>query len=326
MKTLAALGVVAIMSTLVGCMAKPDDEARFREAIPATEQVQIAVPRDGTAGTTTKTLQIKGGTPSTTYAKWYQFTRDVADGADWGTAQILGLVSLIVHQPASKVDAKSATWGPGGDPLDPITWRFVATEVGDREYDYVLAGRPRASTSDADFKPILTGHGWGDTHPKHGEGWFLLDNDAKNVMDPARAKDTGSVKVQYDLKSWPARTITADIQSSTTDKSKGWFSVVYGRKADGAGDLDITALGDVEDEGKKDGILENVALHSQWAITGAGRADVEVTGGSLPSSIPKVDASECWGTSFARVYYTDSLSLEPTAGDAGSCAFAAKAF
>ncbi|MGZ3424018.1 MAG: hypothetical protein ACXVEF_17050 [Polyangiales bacterium] len=320
MKTLAGLGAWGVVAMVggIGCIAKPDDGARFREAIPATEQVQLAVPRDGGSSTTTKSLRIKGGT--TTYAKWYQFTRDVADGADWGTAQILGLVTLIVHQPPTKTDAKSATWGPGGDPLDPITWRFVATEVGDREYDYVLAGRPRASTSDADFKPILSGHGWGDTHPKHGEGWFLIDNDAKNAMDPARAKDTGSVRVGYDLKSWPARTITADLTST------GWFKLAYTRKADGSGDLDITALGDVEEEGKKDGIFENIALHSQWAVTGAGRADVEVTGGSLPATIPKVDASECWGTSFARVYYTDSVSIEPTTGDASSCAFTAKTF
>jgi hypothetical protein len=54
--------------------------------------------------------------------------------------------------------------------------------------------------------------------------------------------------------------------------------------------------------------------------------DVEVTGGSLPTTIPKIDASECWGTSFARVYYVDSVGIEPTSGDAGSCAFSAKTF
>ena len=35
-----------------------------------------------------------------------------------------------------------------------------------------------------------------------------------------------------------------------------------------------------------------------------------------------VTASECWDTTFRRVYYTDSQQWQPTEGDAADCAFA----
>lgn len=314
------LGALALTS--VGCIAENDDADKFREAIPESGDVAIAVPRGGST-TTTKSLGTKGG-GATTYARYYQFSRDMADGLDWSTAQILGLVWLIVHQPPTKVEPKRAVWGPGGDALDPINWRFVAIEVADREYDYRLEGRPRASTNDADFKAILTGHGFGKSHPNHRLGTFALDNDVKNALDPARAKDTGSVKVDYDLRTFPT-SIHAYAQGAA-DKAKGWFDVTLTRNGTGSGNLDIKALGDIEDEGKKDGVLEDVVLFSQWAKTGAGRADVRITGGSLPTTITQVDASECWSTSFSRVYYVDSISAEPSAGDPSSCAFAAKSF
>jgi hypothetical protein len=324
MKLVSSLALLTFASLGVGCVAQADDAERFREGIPQSGEVAIAVPR-GSGGATTKSLGTKGGADTTTSsAKYYQFSRDLADGLDWGTAQILGLVWIIVHQPPTKVEPKKATWGPGGDALDPITWRFVATEIGDREYNYVLEGRPKASTRDADWKAILSGHGYGKTHKLHREGWFAIDNDAKNAMDPARAKDKGTVKVDFDLKTYPTK-IHAYAQA-TPDKSKGWFDVTLTRESSGSGNLDISALGDMEEEGKKDGNLETITLFSQWANTGAGRADVRITGGSLPATITNVEASECWSTSFSRVYYVDSVGAEPTSGDPSTCTFAAKSF
>jgi hypothetical protein len=314
---------LALASLGTGCVVQNDEAARFREAIPESDDVAIALPRSS-GGATTKSLGAKEGTATTSSARYYQFSRDLSDGLDWGTAQILGLVWLIVHQPPTKIEAKKVTWGPGGDPLDPITWRFVAKEIADREYAYALEGRPKASTSDADFKPILTGHGFGKTHKNHRQGWFAIDNEVKNALDPARAKDTGSVKVEFDLRTYPT-TIHAYAQTAA-DKSKGWFDVTLTRDATRAGNLDIKALGDIEDPGKKDGVLEDVTLFSQWSSTGAGRADVRITGGSLPATITRVDASECWSSSFARVYYFDSVPIEPTTGAPTACAFTAKTF
>ncbi len=46
----------------------------------------------------------------------------------------------------------TATWGPYSDALDPVTWRFRITRVADAQYDYVLEGRPKTSTDEADYE------------------------------------------------------------------------------------------------------------------------------------------------------------------------------
>lgn len=318
--TFSVLLAASLMVVGGGCATEADDASRFREGIPTSDEVALAVPK-GASGTTTKSLSPKGGAVTT--AHWYGFTRDVADGVDHGTGQILGLVWAIVHLPPTKVEPSRATWGPGSDPLDPITWRFVAIEVAEDEYDYRLEGRPKASTDDADFRAILSGHGYGKAHPNHRMGTFTIDNDAKNAMDPARADDVGTVRIDYALRAFPT-TISTAITPVPSSPEKGWFTVNLSRHADGAGVLDVTALGDVEDE--KDGIPEDVLVRSRWTREGAGRADVKVANGSLPATIREVVVSECWSTSFARTYYTDSASIEPTSGDASACPYPASSF
>ncbi|GAC1377149.1 MAG: hypothetical protein NVSMB47_22230 [Polyangiales bacterium] len=314
------LGSIALLSVAPGCALKTDDAAKFREGIPQSSEVALAVPRSGGSGSTVgaKGLSAKGAPAPATDARYYRFTRDIADGVDWGTTEILGLVWLIVHQPPTTVDAHRAVWGPGnGDALDPVQYRFVATEVGTDEYDYVLSGRPKGSTSEGDFKALLTGHGFGEKSPSHRLGWFLLDNDAHNALDPARAKDDGTVRVDYDGRSFPVK-IAVDAHS--TADAKGWFKVALTHDKDGGGQVGIDALGDIE-EVKGDGKLETVTLDSRWNATGAGRADAQMSGGDLSTT---VTATECWSTSFSRVFYTDNVSHEPTVGVASACAFDAR--
>ena len=66
--------------------------------------------------------------------------------------------------------------------------------------------------------------------------------------------------------------------------------------------------------------LEQVTLRSRWEANGSGRADARVAGGDLGAT--QAIASECWGTSFQRTFYTDNASFAPTEGDPATCAFA----
>jgi hypothetical protein len=45
-----------------------------------------------------------------------------------------------------------------------------------------------------------------------------------------------------------------------------------------------------------------------------------VTGGDVAAGIT-VTATECWDDAFGRTYWTDSLSIQETEGDASSCVF-----
>jgi len=310
----AVASLLALVASTEGCMIKTQDDAdKYRQAIPQTSDVSLGVPKGGST-TSTTAYSVKGGTPGTTDAKYYQFTRDIADGVDATTAIVLGLVWVIVHSPPTSVDAHHAVWGPGsGDALDPNVWRMTATEVADHEYDYVLAARPKASSSEGDYKAILTGHGWDETSDKHRSGWFMIDNDAYKSVDPARGHDSGTVRIDFDARSYP---ITINVDAETADATKGWFKVQLAHDKDAGGSVAIQALGDIETI--KDGNLETITLNSKWDATGEGRSDATVTGGDVKS---EVDATECWSSTFQRVYYTDNIGYEPTMGTASACAF-----
>lgn len=321
-KTMAVVGVGALFAMTIApaCTLNTNDGSRFAEAIPASSDAALAVPGSGSTGGAKAAaspihIQSPGGT---SYAEWYQFTRDVTDGVDFGTALILGEVLLIVHLPPTSVSTHRAVWGPGqGTALDPVVWRMTVDEIGSSEFDYKLEGRPKASTSEADWRSVLSGHGYGRTRAEHKTGWFLLDNDAFAALDPARGHDNGTIKVTFDGHTWPA-TIRAEVKHTADAEA---FDVTVTHEQDTSGAVDITAKSDIDRP--KNGTLEDVVMHSKYDHTGAGRADVRVSGGSMPQT---VTASECWDTTFSRSYYTDTAGYKPTSGSAASCAFPLASF
>jgi hypothetical protein len=308
-----AAGLAA--NAALGCTVA-DQADKFREPIPVAADVALSTPREQ-AATPTK-AGLATASASTSYAKYYQFTRNVNDAVDLVTAVVLGSVWLVVHTPPAIVDAKHAVWGPGqGDALSPVVWRLTVTEIAQGDFDYQLDGRPKDSLAESDYLAVLKGHGHGRAHPEHRDGWFSIDNDAAKKLDSMRNRDNGTVKITHTLHAMPAA-ISVQIRPTANPT---WTDIDVTHNADKSGAVDISAYGDIEEI--KDGILEDIVMHSRWAPTGAGRADVAVSGGNMPSL---VKASECWGSSFVRTYYADSVSYQPTEGDAATCAFAHAAF
>lgn len=309
-------------SFAAGCAVKPDDSGeRFREAIPTQDQVALRVPgteSTGGGGVGKTNLRITtdpgsgalSGAEST--ARYYRFTRDMTNAVDFGTAVILGSVWAIVHTPPTSIDDKTAVWGPGAaSALEPAVWKFTVKEVGTAEYDYVLEGQLKAGGA---WLTVMQGHGFGKTSPQRDTGWFQWDNDNYRELDPARAKDEGTTKVTYDLTKLPA-TIAVELRPSA---AKGWADVVVTHADAGAGSVEITGLGDIDDS--KATQLEDIHLLSRWTSKGSGRADIELKSGDLPFT---VTARECWSESFARVYYEDTVSFEPKTGSEAACALPA---
>lgn len=319
--------VVAALA-LPGCILKQEDgdAEKFRQALPKAEAVQVAGPEDAqtTGGQTGQSIQADEPWAEGPWAKWYGFTRHVRKGVNTVTGVVLGGVWLIVHTQPTSVNANEAIWGPYTDSLEPVTWRFRITEVAEDEYDYVLEGRPKAQKSDAAFRPVLKGKGWAKGHAKHGDGFFEIDLDTAKELDPfEHGDDSGRIKITHDL---PAnittdifaqpRSITAEVEPSTTD---AWFTVTSNSAADGTGTLFVNAYADADESEltKK----EDITIQSQWNGTGAGRADIEISGGDVPAEYDPVQAVECWGADFYRVYYSDSVSWAPAEGQASQCAF-----
>lgn len=324
---------------LPGCMLeKQDDGEEFREAVPQREAIVVAGPEtDADAQSATQSTSLSGALGRHTqasrplgradYAKWYGFTRAVRGGVNAVTAWVLGSVWAIVHLPPTSVKDGEAIWGPYTDALDPVTYRFRITRVAEAEYDYVLEGRPKASTSDADFRVVLKGHGFGKQHDEHGEGEFTIDLSTARELDPfGRDKDSGTVRIVHrlprDLESAAAlpRTIRAEV-TPDPEVDRESYTVDSVANEDGTGTLDVVAKSDVDES--KATALEDVTVSSRWRKDGAGRADITISGGDIPADPGVVTAVECWGADFARSFYTDTVSFEEAVGEASACVYGA---
>lgn len=326
---------IALASLLLAANActlqKADDVAEYREALPVASSVAVAGPEADASGARTQshTQGSSGllgvGTPATPdVAKWYAFTRGVRDGVNVVTRDVLAGVWLIVHSVPSDVSEDHAEWGPYTDPLDPASYRFRVERVAPGEYDYTLEGRPKASTSDADYRAVLHGKGYGRLDPRHGDGSFTIDLDAAKALDPLRhPDDSGTVTISHDLPANISRNLAAlprTISAEVTPKGEAWVRILSQANLDSTGTLDVDAHADTDDS--KATLLEDISVQSRWNANGAGRADISVAGGDLPATIPLVTATECWATDFSRAYYADSATFEPTFGDVTACVYA----
>jgi len=322
-----SLPALCLTLALGGCMLeKRDDVSEYREAIPAKDAVAVDGPESaqGESSSRSGARGLLADAPAgANWAEWYAWTRNVRDGVNAVTAVILGSVHYIVHTEPTEVGDDSATWGPYTDALEPATWRFRATRVAEHEIDYVLEGRPKTSTDESDYRAVLWGKGFSKRHEKHGDGGFTIDLDVARELDPLKHQDdSGTVKIEHDLPpdistrigALP-RVITAEVSPA----GEQWVRVTSRANEDHTGELDTDAFVDIDEN--KMTAPEDVHILSRWRADGAGRADIVIAGGDLPATIELVEAVECWGTDFTRVYYDDSVDFAPTEGDATACAY-----
>ena len=321
--------LLAGSATLPGCMLeKQDGGEEFREAVPAREAVVVAGPdAEASADSSTASVTTQADEPWSVgpYSKWYGFTRAVRGGVNVVTAAVLGSAWIIVHTEPSSVEDGEAIWGPYTDALDPVTYRFRVNRIADAEYDYVLEGRPKASRSDADYRAVLSGHGYGKRHDLHGQGEFTIDLDVARDLDPfAHRDDSGSVRIEHrlprDLRrgDFLPRTIVAEVTPNPAVNPES-FAVTSTANEDGTGSLYVTATADMDDTKATE--LEDIVVDSRWRADGAGRADILISGGDVPADPGMVSAVECWGADFMRSYYSDSLDFEPSEGELSACVY-----
>jgi hypothetical protein len=296
--TLLAL---AAASTLTACIQKDAPPEGLARAIPTGNQVAINLPANANDALALGEL-----------AEWYVATRGVTLTFNGGSAWVLGLIHAIVQYPVTTVDGDTYTWGPWTGALDPAEYKLDVKDVGDGTYEYVLSGRSK-TTPGAGFEKIIDGFADPTAGHLKGNGEFTIDFDAgkrANPIDPGDAR--GLVGVTYDL---TARHLDLTIKSTDDNGAPVNAFYAYDEAADGSGDMVFDILGDAGGTPAN----EQVTLRSRWLQTGAGRADARLTGGDVGTG---AIASECWDTAFRRVFYTDSVSFEPTEGNVSSCAFA----
>jgi hypothetical protein len=311
---------LALALCLSACGLGQDDE--FRRAIPGKDTVTIHAP-EGNGNALSLGEQ----------SEYYGTTRKISREVNGGVAAIVGLIKMIVEQPATSRDGDRRIWGPGGDALDPVIYRFVATKVGEGQFDYTLDYRAKDSADEeSNYTALIDGHSDVSSGEDDGVGDMTLYIDRWAAIEPG-ACGSGTLHVTYDTTQEPKHlTVDFDDFSDTCEgeghKALSAATYYYARMQDGSGNFQFSAQGDIDHGDVTPAVNELLVIRSRWTASGAGRSDVRISGGDMAAnhSIAEVTASECWDELFKLTHADiDPAAVDPARddlGDAGSCAFA----
>jgi hypothetical protein len=332
LRLLLAVSLPALALLMPACNLQDDT---FKGSVPTSDNVNMAVP--GT-GSTQSALQASDGTTGARQsallgdrAEYYTLTRTVTSIVNGATGSVLSLIHTIVSFPANSVKDDVAVWGPYTDPLSPNTWRLTVTRVQPHVFDYVLEARGK-DQPDTAFITILSGHhvavaGTNDGNVEGlGSGNFTADFDAAQTLPEHDANTVGKATFTYARTSFSGTTSIDVTFNGIRDAQNGEvYNAVYHYAATpgSGGDFQYATNRDVvPGPGPTGTAQELMTIHSRWLETGAGRADVKISGGDVPTVTGPATVNECWDASFSSQY--KNVSYDPTAGwgQESSCVFA----
>lgn len=330
--TLLAVCLPAV-ALLPACGLRDDDA--FRNSVPTSDTVDMKLP-GGSAAAAAAGPSASGATASVRsallgqQAEYYTTTRTVTAVVNGATYAVLTLVRTIVGYPASKVTGDTAVWGPYTDPLSPNTWRLTVTRAAPHVFNYVLEARAKTA-DDSAFITILSGRHsaalgpTGETMEGFGSGNFNVDWDAMQTL-PEHDATVGQAAFTYSRPSLADDTSIDVTFNGIKDQDTGEIhNAVYQYTATPAagGDFQYASHQDIyPGPGPTGSAQELLTMHSRWQQDGAGRADVQITGGDIPAALTPVTDNECWDQNFLSQY--KNISYDPTDswGQASSCVFA----
>jgi hypothetical protein len=299
--------LIAMM--LAGC-ASPVDQ--FRGAAPSAQMTSLNVPAGAAAATASSERGEIDANAIGQRATFYEITRGVTTVVNGGVGVTLLLLESIVDHEPTTLTATHATWGPYTGALDPNTWKFDVEKTGTIDYSYVLSAKPR-NADDTAYKAIIAGKAHVISRTV-GSGDFLFDFTALASLGGGKA--TGGIAVHYDNTGSPR---VVEVSFKDFSDGNGTYTpndalYKYAENADKSGSFEFVTKADVDHDPLR--VQETVAIKSVWLPTGQGQAHAGATGGSLSSD---ATLQECWDSSFARTYFTDSWNPAETEGDPASC-------
>jgi hypothetical protein len=325
-----SMGASVAALAAMGC-GRIDDSDGFRGGVPTRDTVSLRVPGADASGSLTASgavLSALLGQKADTYVT----TRDITAVVNGGTYAVLTLVRTIIDFPATTVAADSAVWGPHTEPLSPNTWRLTVTRVEAHKFQWLLEARAKTDPDTA-FASIISGvhtaavTAAGAAMEGFGNGTFTVDWDAAQKL-PEHDQNVGQAAFTYSrLAPGAVVSIDVDFKGIKDDKTGEIHDALYRyTETPGAGgELQYASDQDVSPgPGPTGTAKEHFTVHSRWQETGAGRCDLQISGGDLAGTpYDHSTGSECWDANFASVYR--NLSYDPATqsnwGDEASCPF-----
>jgi hypothetical protein len=334
------MGMLGAAFALVGC--GKTDGSEFEGSTPTKDTVALVVPASTSTTATTGALSggavtVKQGALMGETAKDYVVTATLAHVVNAATGAVLDLVKNVTNYPPTSVDGDTGVWGPYTDPLSANTYRLTVNKQAPQVFAWKLDGKGKTADESA-FVTILSGvhtravDAAGNPTEGFGSGNFVIDWDAADTL-PQHDTNVGQMAFTYSRMS-PAATATnnvtftnildnCDPKSCNTNGQVFDALYAYSATPGSGGDLQYGAT---ENFVTTTAAKETMSIHSRWLETGAGRTDVQVTGGDVGTAVDT--SSECWDSNFASVY--SALSYDPNDanedwGSESSCAFASAA-
>ena len=301
-----AIPLLAILA-LTACMLPVPGS--YTEVLP-DERVKINLPVDPAAVEREKD-----------WSEYYLLTARVTDDVNGLIGMILLVLDEVTALPPTWSDAEESTavWGPFSDPLDPVeTALWVHHDVDEDVFTWGVDLRPTEQAgTDEGWVAVVAGQVDPGATGDESSGYFGIDFDLASRLDPT-SDATGRFGCEYDVGPDGVQA-TAGFEDFSDGGDPVTAYYAYEQDYEGLGRMDLALEQDVNPENGL-GTLETHLMRSRWTPTGAGRADVYVTGGDLGPLV--ATASECWDETFEWVYQVDNCSGEAEEGDVADCVFA----
>lgn len=278
------------------------------DLLPTEEQIRINLPEDSAAKTATD--------PTQDWATFYVMTRRVTRDVNGMIGFVLGLVGTVVKLPPSWVDEEKTTamWGPWSDSgLDPVETGMTLTRAEDGTLTWAIFQIPKGGDLTTDRLDIATGEVDAGSRRRDASGRFTVDFDTAHALDPG-VNLVGSFSVDYDYDRAGVAAVAAFADYGLPAAPVINAEYAYTEDYEGTGSMDLAWYEDFT----FDGVADLGAMRSRWQSDGQGRSDARIT---IGDGAGELTASECWDSSFARVYWVDSAGLSPNEGDPAACVY-----
>jgi hypothetical protein len=222
---------------------------------------------------------------------------------------VLGEVQDIMKNPPTSTSPGHAAWGPIPSHTSSV-YLLQVDESMPAQFQFILAGRDPPGGWQSVFQGVTVA-----PDATHRAGTITVDFGVMHALDASADPVAGQVSLHFEMAD-PARNVTAifaGIRGKTAPQPDD-ASYALMTAADHSSGFAYSTRVDFDGDGTLD---ELAHIDSQWTPTGAGIANLTVTGGGL--GMRTVHAVECWDSKLARVYYIDDAGMRPAVGDAACC-------
>jgi hypothetical protein len=302
--------VSLLVSVVSACGAADGPGSSLVQALPSRQTLEVTAPRGGAAA------QRQGLAGSET-AQLYVLTRQTTGSVNGLVGGVLDTLGAIARTPPSAVGPDGAAWGPFTDALSPVAWRLGIVRLGPAQHAFHLEIRPKAA-SDSDFRTFLQGASEGAGQDGPSQGTFSVDLGLAQSLDPVANPNVGQIVASWGVQPdhREVHVVLAGVHAPSKPPASADIGAVL--FPDGSGALAFDANANLVSNGD---VLSVGRVGSHWMATGAGRADAELHQADGDSG---ARLTECWDTSFDRVYFRAQTSGGDggTEGDPAACVFA----